>query len=1144
MMRNFVLLLVFSISSASTFSQFVQLRLPSPAEVDAAPDWARLMYSDTTRVADVDQAYQRWLMLHAGEKNYHTQYYKRWRRIASLCMNAEGYVDITKRDGFYAGTQTVSYDSGMRSGSGNWTPMGPLQTYRSDGAKENDQTNVYSITQCTVDPNVLYCGTEPGEIYKSTDGGNTWQPSSLGYFFNGVEAIAVDPQNPDVVYAANGYNLMKSDDGGDTWNSVLYEVSLWPHEILVHPTENNIVLVAAESGVFRSEDSGATWTEVSGQTGWDLRLKPGSDSVVYSLQRNASEKRSEFYVSTDKGLSWELKDNGWYTSSDPARYDGGSRLAVTPADPERVYAYLIGDSKSGDHGYIGLYRSDDGGENWYLPNGPVGGPYTTDHANLAIGWVGWDYHQGYYNCALAASPDDPDKILVGGLNLYKSDDGGFTFSAAGGYVGGYLPIHVDMQDFRVTESGTWITNDGGITYSDNFYETDLEIRMQGLHGSDYWGFGMGWNDDVHVGGLYHNGNLAWYENYGEGNYLQMGGAEPPSGYVNPGNNFKVYSSELGAVTIPVEIGLPLSYGGLGIAPNESYWSASSSEMEFHPACYGIAYVGRDNKLWKSEDGGASFNALYTFPGAAAAQVRYFEICRSNPQVIYVSQAPSGGGGMGRLWKSTDGGGFFSELAVPGTGGGRDRILLAVDPEDEFSVYLAYPGGGSTTKVYHSTDGGLTWNNISGSVFSGHEIRSLLFAGAANGSLYASTNYGVFFRDHSMDDWIPFNEGLPYYANTNILKPFYRDGKIRMASYGKGVWESPLEIAPLYPIAQPIVDKLHAICTNEAFYFEDYSILLHAGASWNWEFEGGVPATSTERNPIVYFDSPGLHTATLTVTDALGNSSTASLEVEIATVTTTFVDEDFEGSFPPFEWTTQGLNAGGSIWNKTTNAGSYGLSTSSAGADNYYNDLGGNYGDLRSFINLQDQEQPMLFFDVAYAEYGYPYTDTLEVLVSSDCGETFTLLYRKGGSELATAEPYTADTYIPTADEWRTDSVDLSDFADMENVMVVFRNWGHWGQMMYLDNVNISGLALGFPQLAKNQDAILSPNPVSMNGSLIVTSKLEDDFIVTFYTMEGKIISRVEARSGEAINWNAPAVGSYLYLIESNEYMRTGVLVVQ
>ena len=187
---------------------------------------------------------------------------------------------------------------------------------------------------------------------------------------------------------------------------------------------------------------------------------------------------------------------------------------------------------------------------------------------------------------------------------------------------------------------------------------------------------------------------------------------------------------------------------------------------------------------------------------------------------------------------------------------------------------------------------------------------------------------------------------------------------------------------------------------------------------------------------------------------------------------------------------------------------------------------------------------MLYFDVAYAEYGYPYTDTLEVLVSTDCGETFTLHYRKGDSDLATSEPYTADTFVPTTDEWRTDSVDMADYADMDNVMVVFRNWGHWGQMMYLDNVNINGLALNFPQISQNQDAVLSPNPVGLNASLIVSAELQDRFLVTIYNMEGKVIDRWDVSSEQPFSWKAPAAGNYLYLLESDSYMRTGILVVQ
>ena len=1138
-MKKSILLLVV-LQAFILKAQFIHLPTPPPALQNQGPEWARMMYNNSASVAAIDALYNQWRGQNAAVKDFHTQYYKRWRRMAALCTDSAGYFNILQQRAYYAGDLPVAAN-GMRSGAGNWSPVGPMQTYRPDGTKENDQTNVYSITQCAADPSVMYCGTEPGEIYKSTNGGETWMPSSTNYFFNGVEAIAVHPDNPDIVFAGNGYNLMRSTDGGVTWNSVLYDVDLWPHEILIHPIFSDVIIVAGNSGLFRSADGGTTWIEVSSRTGWDVKAKPGSDNVIYSLQSNG--ERSEFYMSTDLGSTWTLKDNGWFEGPEPEGYDGGSRLAVTAADTNRIYTYLIGDAKYEDFGYIGVYRSDDGGENWYLPNGPAGGPFTDTHMNLAIGWVGWNYHQGFYNCALAASPDSADHILVGGLNLYKSTDGGFTFFPVAGYVGGYLPIHVDMQDFRVTETGTWITNDVGITYSDNFYASSFDIKMQGLHGSDYWGFGTGWNHDVHVGGLYHNGNLAWYTNYGEGNFMQLGGAEPPSGYVNPGNNFKVYSSELGVVTIPQDFGETLQYGGLGLAPNESYWAASSSEMEFHPACYNEVYVGRDNKLWKSDDGGASFNLLYTFPGAASAEVRYFEITRTNPNVIYVSQAASVWSGNGRLWKSEDAGVTFSELSLPGSGGGRDRILLAVDFEDENAIYLAYPGAAAANKVFYSSNAGASWENISGSVFDGHEIRSMIFTSATNGGIYIGTNYDVFYRDNSMDDWTVFDNGLPYYANANIIRPFYRDAKLRMATYGKGVWESAMEIAPLYPIAQPMVDKWSALCSNEAFYFEDHSVIVHEGASWSWTFEGGTPATSSLRNPIVYFESPGFHIAELTVADAAGNSSTASLQVEVRTISGTTIAETFEGVFPPFEWTTQGLNAGVSIWNKTDMVGGYGSSSSCAMADNYWNDLQGGYGDLRAFVNLSSAFDNSLSFDVAYTPYGFPYSDTLVVMVSTDCGESFMELFRQGGMDLATAEPYTADTFIPEDDEWQTHTIALDAFEGMDNVMVAFRNIGYWGQAMYIDNVNLNGTLLYFPEFPTAQDASLTPNLLKAGESLHVMAAVPDAFTLTLYNTAGHVVQRIEIMSGNYFQTDGLAAGTYVYLLESESYMRTGKLVV-
>ncbi|MFN3939826.1 MAG: WD40/YVTN/BNR-like repeat-containing protein, partial [Chitinophagales bacterium] len=721
--------------SLNITAQFIHFAPASPSEIQSAPEWAQMMYGENPNIWEVDRQYRKYYDTHVYTKNYHTQYYKRWRRFVAPYTNDAGFITMPDADTFIQQDAFIRNKkmAGIRSSAGDWQNIGPYQVFSANGNYSNDQTNVYSIAQSMSNPDILYCGTEPGEVYKSTNGGIGWESVTHNYYFSGVEAIAIDPVNPDIVYAANAYSISKTTDGGDTWNPVLYETNLWPHEILVNPSNTDVVLAACEKGLYRSTDAGVTWLQIYTDKSWDIKLKADDNNTVYLLKTNAAQKRSEFFVSTDMGATFTLKDNGWYSSTDPMRYDGGSRLAVTPADPNRIYAYLIGDSKPGDIGFIGVYRSDDAGETWTLPNGPDGGPYSAAHPNLAYGWPGWDYHQGFYNCAIMASNDDADKILIGGLNLWKSNDGGNTFTAIGGYISSTVDIHVDMQDFRSTPYGYWITTDGGINFSTDFFNMENDRRTAGVHGAEYWGFGQGWNEDVTVGGLYHNGNIAFYEPYGDGNYLQLGGAEPASGYVNPGINRKVYSSDIGSAFLPPAIGQPIIYGGFGLPPNESYWTANSSEMEFHPACYNICYVGNQNKLWKSTDGGNSFNVVYTFGTSTNAQVRYFEIARSNPDIMYVTQAPAISGN-GRLWKTTDGGATFTELTIPTADGSKSRILITINPENPDEIYLAYPGGYDGNKIFYSNNGGSSWENISNAILSGEEVRSIFYVAGTDGGV--------------------------------------------------------------------------------------------------------------------------------------------------------------------------------------------------------------------------------------------------------------------------------------------------------------------------------------------------------------------------------------------------------------------------
>ena len=193
-----------------------------------------------------------------------------------------------------------------------------------------------------------------------------------------------------------------------------------------------------------------------------------------------------------------------------------------------------------------------------------------------------------------------------------------------------------------------------------------------------------------VGGLYHNGNLGHFENYGAGNFLNLGGGEAPTGYVNPGRNRITYYSDIGGRTLPVNLSDPITGAPFGMSPNESYWAAESSEFEFQPNCYSIGYLGKDHKLWKTTNGGGSFNLLYSFGNASADQVKYIEIGSQNPNIMYVNQQPESGN-IGKLWKTVDGGQTWSQLSIPA--GNSRRMLLSLDPENDNHLFIAYPNGG-------------------------------------------------------------------------------------------------------------------------------------------------------------------------------------------------------------------------------------------------------------------------------------------------------------------------------------------------------------------------------------------------------------------------------------------------------------------
>jgi hypothetical protein len=431
--------------------------------------------------------------------------------------------------------------------------------------------------------------------------------------------------------------------------------------------------------------------------------------------------------------------------------------------------------------------------------------------------------------------------------------------------------------------------------------------------------------------------------------------------------------------------------------------------------------------------------------------------------------------------------------------------------------MAYTYGSDGYKIFKTTNGGSSWTNLTTTTLSGEEAHSIANIANTDGGIYFCSGRTVFYRNNTLPDWQIVNDSLPTFFNSDIAHPFYRDGKIRIASYGKGIWESPLYEQPSNPVAQITVDKLEqtVVCVIDSFYFDDYSVLNHASATWQWTFQNGNPSTSNLRNPHVYFNGPGTYLATLTITDGNGHSDSDSLYVSISNyVPPTSVQEGFQASFPPEEIMIVNPE-NDAQWSQNSSTGGYGNSTQCAIFDNFDYDSQGRWDDMRVSLNFTNPSSNKLTFDVAHACYGGQYTDTLEVLVSTDCGATFTQLYKKWGDNLATA-PNNSNAFTPAAAEWRTDTIDLSAYSGTAHLLVAFRNIGLWGNNIYIDNINLQSSTTGIKEM-KTTDFDVFPNPVNHDGTITISNEMQEKIKLTMYDAKGSVVMKQQITSSTQIN---------------------------
>lgn len=245
------------------------------------------------------------------------------------------------------------------------------------------------------------------------------------------------------------------------------------------------------------------------------------------------------------------------------------------------------------------------------------------------------------------------------------------------------------------------------------------------------------------------------------------------------------------------------------------------------------------------------------------------------------------------------------------------------------------------------------------------------------------------------------------------------------------------------------------CPNTLISMIDSS--LYQPTSWSWVFQGGTPAISTSSNPSVQWAAPGTYSVSLTVANASGANSITKLSyVTVAGPSALPFSEGFQAvQFLPTNWTPNNIAGDNIFWERKTGIGGFGTSNACAMFDNFTYFPINERDEMRTpKYDFSNVATARLRFDVAYARYNATFSDTLEVKMSTNCGSSWTSIYIRGGSTLATA-PDIAAQFVPTAAQWRRDTVDVSLLgAGQTNVMFSFINRGHYGQPIYLDNINL------------------------------------------------------------------------------------------
>lgn len=637
----------------------------------------------------------------------------------------------------------------------SWTALGPFDS--PGGYAGLGRINV--VREHPSNPNIIYIGAASGGFWYTTNGGATWQTTTDDIGSLGITDICIHPTNNNIIYIATGdgdagdtksIGVLKSTNGGMTWTTTglnwqqsnQYTIS----RMLMHPSNPNIMYVGGSFGIMKTTDGGNTWSTIFTTIGIkDMEFKPNNPSTIYAAG-------TRIYRSTDDGATWTLLSNGIPTSS--------SRMAigVTPANPNFVYV-VAGNSS---YGYLGTYRSTDSGDNW-----------TTQSTTPNL--LGWSYDgddtggQAWYDLCIAIDQNNPNTVYVGGVNVWKSTNGGVNWNCIAHWWGDRTnEVHADHHDlwFVPGTNRLYSGNDGGIYRTTNGGASWTWLGS-GLVITQFYRLGASQtNANVWIGGSQDNGT----KNFVGSNWNDVIGGDGMECIIDHQTTQYQYGSlYYGRIQRSTDGGINF-YDWVQPSMFSGESGAWVTPYVMHPTNNQTIFVGyRD--IYKTTNRGTSWTKISSFGGST---LTVLSVDPDNANYIAASTGTN-------LWLSTNGGTSWVSRTKPGS---YTLTSIAFVPTMPNQMYATLSGYGAGQKVYYSTDAGVSWTNISYNL--PNVPANNIQYHKNTGRLYVATDIGVFYLDPGQTQWKSFNDGLPT-VKVNEIDIQYNYSLMKIATYGRGIW---------------------------------------------------------------------------------------------------------------------------------------------------------------------------------------------------------------------------------------------------------------------------------------------------------------------------------------------------------------------